>query len=324
MDIKYQLKTAVLFLIFNRPDTTKQVFEAIKKAQPLRLYIGSDGPRESKTGETKIVHAVREFVINNIDWDCEVKTLFRDRNLGCGNAVSSAISWFFDNEEAGIILEDDIMPSQSFFIFCEELLKKYKDEDKIWHIGGFNSDNSIAKGEGSYYFSKKVHVWGWATWKRAWKYYDFDMKSFSYFNENHIIERIFKYKDLQEYSIGNFKKCYEKRIDTWDYQWTYAILSHGGVAVIPNKNMISNIGFGANATHTKDGKSLFANIKRFEIMEICYPELISVNDKMDYDYFCKEYYGNDSFIENPLKWLKNKLKKLPLKNILPIKKSRQE
>lgn len=319
MDIKYRLKTAVLFLIFNRLDTTRQVFEAIRKAQPPILYIGSDGARESKTGETEIVHEVREFVIDNIDWDCEIKTLFRDKNLGCGRAVSSAISWFFDNEEAGIILEDDIIPSQSFFRFCDELLKKYKDEDKIWHIGGFNFDDSIAKGEGSYYFSKKAHVWGWATWRRAWKHYDFNMESFPYFKDNNAIEKIFKYKDLQRYSIDSFEKCYKKRTDTWDYQWTYAMLSHGGVAVIPQKNMISNIGFGVDATHTKDGGSLFANAKRFEIIEIRHPEFISVNDKTDYDYFCKEYYGNTYVLKNPLKWFKSELKKILFKNILNIK-----
>ena len=132
----YPLKTAVLFLIFNRLDTTKQVFEEIRKAKPPRLYIAADGPRENKEGEKEKVGAVRKYVLENIDWNCEVKTLFRDKNLGCGKAVSQAITWFFENEEMGIILEDDCLPSQSFFWFCEKLLKKYNKEKRIMLITG--------------------------------------------------------------------------------------------------------------------------------------------------------------------------------------------
>ena len=130
----HPLNTAVLFLVFNRPDTTRQVFEAIRKAKPPRLYVAADGPREDHPGEDEKVREIRDYVMNNIDWDCEIKTLFRDKNLGCKYAVSGAITWFFENEEMGIILEDDCLPSQSFFWYCEELLKKYKDIDTIMHI----------------------------------------------------------------------------------------------------------------------------------------------------------------------------------------------
>ena len=150
----HPLNTAVLFLIFNRLDTTKQVFEAIRQAKPPRLYIAADGARSSREGEAEKVQAVREYIIQNIDWECEVKTLFREQNLGCKYAVSGAIDWFFENEEMGIILEDDCLPSQSFFWFCEELLERYKDDMRVWHIGGSNFQNGIKRGDGDYYFSK--------------------------------------------------------------------------------------------------------------------------------------------------------------------------
>jgi len=160
----HPLKTPVLFLIFKRLDTTKQVFEQIKKAKPPRLYIAADGPRDYVEGEAEKVKAAREYVLSNIDWNCEVKTLFREKNLGCGKAVSEAITWFFENEEQGIILEDDTVPSQSFFWFCEELLNRYKDEKKVWHIGGTNFQDGIIRGNGDYYFSALNHIWGWASW----------------------------------------------------------------------------------------------------------------------------------------------------------------
>ncbi|MFP4332877.1 MAG: hypothetical protein ACLFQJ_06210, partial [Campylobacterales bacterium] len=134
----HPLKTAVLFLVFNRLDTTKQVFEAIRQAKPPRLYVAADGAREAKEGEDQKVKAIREYILQHIDWDCEVKTLFREKNLGCKIAVSSAITWFFENEEMGIILEDDCLPSQSFFWFCEELLERYKDDMRIMMVSGYN------------------------------------------------------------------------------------------------------------------------------------------------------------------------------------------
>ena len=175
------MKTPVLFLVFNRPDTTKQVFEAIRQAQPPRLYIASDGHRSDREGEWEKVKTVRDYVVNNIDWDCEVKTLFREKNLGCRIAVSTAISWFFENEEQGIILEDDCFPDQSFFPFCEELLWKYQDDKRIMMITGTNSLGTWKSELQSYHFSIYGSIWGWATWKRAWNLY---FKKYFHFKKN--------------------------------------------------------------------------------------------------------------------------------------------
>jgi len=240
------LKTPVLFLIFNRLETTKKVFEEIRKAKPPRLYIASDGPREHKVGESEKVKAVRDYVLNNIDWNCEVKTLFREKNLGCGRAVSGAITWFFENEEMGIILEDDCVPSQSFFWFCEELLNRYKDDMRIWHIGGCNFQDCKKRGEGDYYFSALNHVWGWASWANRWKYYDFELKNI---NDDRFIENYWGGPALK-YWKKIFWTMKNLEIDAWDYQWTFTMWYYKGLAILPNVNLVSNIGFGQDATHT--------------------------------------------------------------------------
>ena len=172
--MKNSLKTAVLFLLFNRPDTTTHVFEKIRQIKPQRLYVASDGPRESYDGEIEKVIKARE-IASKVDWPCELKTLFRDKNLGCKKGVSSAITWFFEHEEQGIILEDDCIPNLDFFNFCENLLIRYSRDKRIFTITGSNFQNGKWRGDASYYFSKKFHCWGWATWKRAWKLYQGDI-----------------------------------------------------------------------------------------------------------------------------------------------------
>ena len=159
---EFKLETPVLFLVFNRPDTTAQVFEAIRQAKPPRLYVASDGAREDKEGELEKVKQVRE-IVSQVDWNCEVKTLFRDKNLGCKIAVSSAIDWFFEQEEMGIILEDDCLPHPTFFRFCQELLERYRDDERIGMISGNNFQFGRKCTDYSYYFSMYSHIWGWAS-----------------------------------------------------------------------------------------------------------------------------------------------------------------
>jgi len=276
------LKTPVLFLIFNRLETTKKVFEEIRKAKPPRLYIASDGPREYKIGELEKVKAVRDYVLNNIDWNCEVKTLFREKNLGCGKAVSGAITWFFENEEMGIILEDDCVPSQSFFWFCEELLKRYKDNMRIWHIGGCNFQDGKKRGEGDYYFSAINHVWGWAGWANRWKYYDFELKNI---NDDKFIEDYWKGSALRywKYIFWKMKKL---EIDTWDYQWTFTMWYYKGLAILPNVNLISNIGFGQDATHTIYEDKKVSKLTAQDLVLNQHPSKIERNTKADiYTYY---------------------------------------
>lgn len=276
------LDIAVLFLVFNRLDTTKQVFEAIRLAKPQRLYIAADGARDSREDEAAKVKLVRDYVMNNIDWNCEVKTLFRDENLGCKSAVSGAIDWFFDKEEMGIILEDDCLPSQSFFWFCEELLLKYKDDMRVWHISGDNFQNGIKRGDADYYFSKFNHIWGWATWKNRWKSYDVNLHEYNKFKSNDLIKNIWGDKVKQEYWTGIFNKVSNNKIDTWDYQWTYTCWVNGGLSILPNINLIKNIGFGIDATHTLLNNSELSNLENFDVVfPLEYPSFMMLDIDAD-------------------------------------------
>jgi hypothetical protein len=300
---KQPLKAAVLFIVFNRLDITKQVFEAIREAKPPKLYIAADGARESKEDEEEKVKAVRDFVINGINWKCEVKTLFREKNLGCKYAVSGAIDWFFKNEEMGIILEDDCFPSQSFFWFCEELLEKYKDDERIMHISGDNFQNGFSRGDGNFYFSRHIHVWGWASWRRAWKYYDVKIKSYPRFVKQNLIQTVWKNKKDQKYWLKNFSKVFKNRLDTWDYQWTFTVWSQNGLSILPNVNLISNIGFGVEATHTTV-KSSSANLPKFEIDTLNYPSFVLANITADH------YTNRNLFSTIFLKRLFNRVRRI--------------
>ena len=213
-------------------------------------------------------------ITTQIDWPCEVKTLFREKNLGCKIAVSSAITWFFENVEQGIILEDDCLPNQSFFVFCEQMLELYKDDQRIMHISGDNFDFGQKRGNADYYFSKLNHIWGWATWKRAWKHYDLEMPTLEEFIENNYIKDIFNDKEIAKKWINNFKKAKNGKVNTWDYQWTYTIWSKNGLAIIPSKNLVKNIGFGYGATHTKTKNQLIEKNDIFSLSVKKHPDVI--------------------------------------------------
>jgi len=289
------LTTPVLFLIFNRPDTTQKVFDAIKKAKTKQLFVAADGPRENKEGEKEKCEQARK-IIEQVDWDCKVKTLFRDKNLGCKVAVSSAIDWFFKNVKEGIILEDDCLPSQSFFWFCRELLEHYRDDTRIMIISGDNFQFDRKGGEDSYYFSKYPHIWGWATWRRAWKHYDVNMKNFEEFKKEAQINNVFNIKQQQKYWTKIFQIVYEGKIDTWDYQWAYSCFINNGLCIMPNVNLVSNIGFGLDSIHTKDKSSIFSEMEAREITDIIHPNFVLADQEADL-LTSKLCFGNKNIFE---------------------------
>lgn len=302
----HPLNTAVLFLVFNRLDTTKQVFEAIREAKTPRLYIAADGARDRKEGEAEKVQAVRDYIIQNIDWECEVKTLFREQNLGCKMAVSGGINWFFENEEMGIILEDDCLPSQSFFWFCEELLQKYKDDMRVWHIGGVSTlPETILLNNDSYYFSEFNHIWGWASWASRWKMYDVDIHRFPEFKQEKYIKNILKDRLSQYFWLNNFESVYFQQIDTWDYQWCFTTWSNGGISIIPTVNFITNIGFGIDATHTSDSNNKLSKMQKKDInFDLIHPRIMMPNVIYE-NYSAKYLYGLNYF-----NFYKNRIKKV--------------
>lgn len=285
-------KTPVLFLIFNRPDTTQLVFNEIKKIKPSILFIAADGPRNSLEIE-KVKNTRR--VIEQIDWQCDVKTLFHDENLGCRLAVSSAIDWFFNNNEMGIILEDDCLPNQSFFYFCSELLEKYLENEKVMQISGFNALFEVKIDE-SYFFGKFGPIWGWASWRRAWQHYDLNISEWNSMKLNGSYK---KYCDSfleAKWRTSTYDKIVQGTIDTWDYQWSFTKFYKNGLSIIPSKNLIINIGFGDNATHTKGKKSSLTFRELSDIkFPLKHPKLITRNRQLDIKFF------NNFVLKNKIK-----------------------
>jgi hypothetical protein len=309
--------TPILLLTFNRPNTTQRVFNEIKKIKPKKLFIASDGPRRENKEDEANCQKTRK-IIEQINWPCEVKTLFRNENLGGPVGNSSAITWFFENVEQGIILEDDCLPHQSFFQYCEELLEKYRNNDKIMCISGDNFQNGIKRDSASYYFSNHNHCWGWASWRRAWSLRNKDFKkNYEYFIKENKIEQITKNKLYQKFWLNIFKKIYTGEKNNWDFIWTFTCWSNGGLTCLPNKNLVSNIGFGPNAQHTTDKNSKLSNM-RTEILDfpLTHPALVKANEEAD-DYTNKHHFKikKQKFSVLFLNILKKALKKLKLFNI---------
>ena len=253
-----RLTIPVLFLIFNRPDTTQPVFNEIREAKPTKLFVAADGPRDNKKGEKEECEKTRK-IIEQVDWDCELYKLYRDKNLGCKIAVSSAIDWFFENVEEGIILEDDCLPHPSFFRFCQELLEKYKGDERVFVISGDNFLFGRKRTNYSYYFSRYNHCWGWATWKRTWSYYDGEIKIWPEIKMENWLKDILGNLHATRYWTNIFQRVYENRIDSWAYPWTFSCWIQNGATIIPRVNLVSNIGFGPQSSHTKH-RSRFTNM----------------------------------------------------------------
>ena len=249
-------ETPILFLIFNRADTTQQVFNQLKVLQPKYLYVAADGPRESKKDEKQKCEETRK-IIEQVNWDCEVKTLFRENNLGCGKAVSSAITWFFDQVEEGIILEDDCLPSVSFFQFCSQLLEKYRNDLRIWHLSGYNLQAGKKRGTADYYFSQETPIWGWASWRRVWKHYNLNLESLNELEKTDLKANLKASKIHALTALYDYRKVTAGKVDTWDYQYSYYQLVNNGLSIVPNANLVENIGFTADATHQNRQKDTF-------------------------------------------------------------------
>ena len=271
----------VLLLVFNRPGTTKLVIDAIRTAHPQRLYVAADGPRDHKAGEAQLCAEVRRLA-TDIDWPCEVRTLFREHNLGCRDAVSSAITWFFEQEPEGIILEDDCLPSQSFFPYCVELLKRFRDDERIMCITGCNFQQDMSGYPYSYYFSNYVHVWGWATWRRAWRRYDDAMKVYPEYVDRNFFRSLSHSSGFCNYWKGELDKVYYRKLDTWDYVWLFSCWANSGLTCTPRVNLVSNIGFAPDATHCHYSESNMSNLPRFNIeTPLKHPSLIVRNADAD-------------------------------------------
>jgi FkbM family methyltransferase len=241
-------ETPVALIVFNRPDLTEIVFRRIAAVRPKKLLVVADGPRTEE--EASLCAKVRA-IIDQVDWPCEVLTNFSDINLGCRKRVSSGLDWVFSQVEEAIILEDDCLPDLSFFSFCQQMLERYREDLRVSTICGVNYLPSELRSENSYYFSKYCHIWGWASWRRTWHYYDVTLANWPTVRDSGLLDRMLDYSVEKAYWTYHLDESYKGRIDSWDYQFQLACWLAGGLAILPNRNLISNIGFRADATHTQ-------------------------------------------------------------------------
>jgi hypothetical protein len=251
----WELNKPVAFLVFNRPDTTARVFEAIRQARPPKLLVVSDGPRADKPGEAERCAAVRR-IIDGVDWPCEVLKNYSDTNLGCKRRVSSGLDWVFKTVEEAIVLEDDCLPQPTFFQFCQELLDRYRDDERVMMISGFNVFGVLREEPHDYFFSKYPHIWGWASWRRTWKLYDVAMKEWGRMRDPANYLELFDSPREAIFFKRAFDRVYNGLLDTWDAQVAFMFFFRKGLAAFPKANLISNIGFNPDATHTRKANRL--------------------------------------------------------------------
>ncbi len=289
------LRTPVLLIAFNRYDCALKVFETIRQARPPRLYFACDGARnESEKAKCDKVRSLVDLV----DWPCEVRTKFSDVNLGVKMGEASAMSWFWENEEMGIVLEDDTLPLQSFFWYCEELLHHYKDDERVWCIMGNNlmTEWKVTNRD-SYYFSTHGYgaYWGWAGWRRVWRKYDVDMKAWPAIKAEGTITGHFISKAEMIEAYGVFDSTYNGTIRSWDFQFDFGRVVEHGVNIIPNVNLIRNLGFGAEGTHTVSENDRRNKDDVLEItLPLAHPNHMLVDTVRDHEYF-KRYVQPTGF-----------------------------
>ncbi|MFM2430400.1 MAG: hypothetical protein RLZZ511_1613 [Cyanobacteriota bacterium] len=253
------MDTPIIFIIFNRPDTTSRVFEEIRKVRPRRLLVISDGPRDNCSGDFEKCQSTRQ-ILDKVDWECDVFRNFSDINLGCKKRVSSGLDWAFDIVDEAIILEDDCLPHPDFFAFCELLLCRYREDKRIAAISGQNVQFGRQRTSHSYYFSRYNHCWGWATWKRAWKNFDADMKLWPLLKEGNWLDDILGNKIASRYWFKTFQDTYDGKRNSWAFCWTFSCWIQNQLSILSNVNMVSNIGYGSDGTHTTQSKSKFSEI----------------------------------------------------------------
>jgi hypothetical protein len=247
----------VLILAFNRPHTTSRVIAALRQAKPARVFLAVDGARADRPGEQESVNQVHRLA-ETFDWGCDVQTLFRDRNLGCKVAVSDAITWFFDQVESGIVLEDDCVAHPSFFTFAAELLTRYRDDERVCMISGDNFQLGKRRSPYSYYASRFTHIWGWASWRRAWRLYDHAMSRWPEQRAAGWLQAYLGNKQAAQYWTRVFDETHGERNSSWAYRWTYSAWVNDALTLIPEVNLVSNIGFGEQATHNVNKRNRFA------------------------------------------------------------------
>lgn len=275
----YEVKHAVVMTIFNRPEDVSLVLDAVRKVKPRKLYVSADGPRQGNERDIERVAAARA-VIETVDWECEVVKIYSDVNMGCKNRSASGYTAVFEKEEAAIILEDDCVPCPEFFKFCDEVLERYKDDERIMLVSGTNIAQrklgGFKRGDYSYHFSRLGGIHGWASWRRAWQLFDLEMTQWS----NPVV-RTLLLNELGEKLYNNRARPYDAIVSgkttmsSWAYPWSFTRFLHSGLAAVPCVNLVSNIGFTEDSTHTADPNSPTAALPYGELeFPLVHPDFV--------------------------------------------------
>jgi hypothetical protein len=322
------LQTPVLLITYKRLDTTMRVLDRISAVRPVKLYIASNAPNPLSAGDDVKVNTVRNAIKEKINWPCKVVSLFRTEHLSAKHSISSAITWFFEQETEGIILEDDCLVDTSFFYFAQECLERYRNDERVMQIGASNFQQGRKWNESSFYFSRYNHIWGWASWKRAWQHFDLSLKSLDKQDFKRNVAEIFKRPQDKTYWSAMFDYVKSGNIDTWDYQWMFSMWAKKGSSIIPQVNLVENIGFGVDATNTlnptKDILLLKAGAVYFPLK---HPEHVSIEENADAITSDTFFHISKSYRRRHLKiiiasklppGLKRSLKKLLLKFKKPL------
>lgn len=271
--------TPIVFVVFNRPDVTAASFAQIRHLRPSRLFVVADGPRVDRPGEADKVARTREVAMA-VDWPCEVTPIFADENMGCGRRVSTGITAAVESVDRVIVLEDDCIADPSFFSYCDEMLTRYADDQRVMAVSGNNYQLGRRHSNASYYFSKYPHCWGWATWRRAWQHFDLKASAWPAFRDADGLATMCDNEFEQKYWIEIFDKVHVGRSKSWAFPWLLACWMQHGLTILPEVNLVSNIGFGDDATHTRR-KSKVAELRTQPLGPINHPAWVTRNVAAD-------------------------------------------
>lgn len=240
----------IAFIIFNRPKCTRKVFAEIRKARPEKLYLIADAPRQNKVGEAEKCAETRRLVEAMIDWPCEVHKNYAEENMGCGQRIPSGLDWVFEHEERAIIMEDDILADPSFFTFCGAMLDRYENDEQIMQIGGYNRFNH-SPGKNHYFYSRFCDIWGWATWRSAWeKFKSIDHAEWTRIKQNNLLNTQCTSEKEAQMRTFVLDDIFSGKLSAWGMRWELTKIMNQGRGVVPSKNLVKNIGFGLDASHT--------------------------------------------------------------------------
>lgn len=283
--------SAVLLIAWRRPHTLRQVIDSMRPVAPARLFVACDGPNPARPGEVEKVSATRAVIENEIDWPCNIERLYADTNQGCRLGVSRAISWFFEQVEEGIILEDDCVPHPDFFPYCTELLERYRHDTRVWSICGSNFQFGRRRGDASYYFTIHGDSWGWATWRTAWAHYGEAEEKWLDFKQSNRMRDVFPISLERDYWKEVFDRLFSEDLpDTWDYQWWLCCWMNNGLHACPNTNLITNSGYGSDATHTIKASEL-SRIPLEPLGELTHPSFVLPDREADSYTFYRRRLG---------------------------------